>query len=202
MSLPQTTGSLVCRIELNKTTGITLTVENSEGNITQTAVMDGVSMVFTCKGESEESTITQKVDSVAIKCKDFLIEAETVTVKSSEDMLHESQKKLDIKSSENMTLDSGAQFQASASSDVKVSGSKVSVKADGDAELSGGKTLVKAMQKATVQGGDLELSGSLKADMKGTMVTISSDGTLSVKGQLTTLEGQITNVKGTLVKLG
>ena len=120
-------GTLVCRVELNEELGLILTVENKEGKITQTAVLDGESITITSKGEKETSTITQKPDSIAIKCKDFTLESETITCKSSKDTLHQSEQKFDVQSTKDMTLKSSAKYTADATGDVSVSGKKVAV---------------------------------------------------------------------------
>ncbi len=66
-------GTLVCRVELDKEKGLVFTVENKDGSITQTAVLDGESITLTNKGKDDVSSITQKPDSIAIKCKSFTL---------------------------------------------------------------------------------------------------------------------------------
>jgi len=127
-------GTLVCRVELDKQKGLILTVENKEGKITQTAVLDGESITLTSKGEKETSTITQKPDSITIKCKDFTLESETITCKSTKDTLHKSEQKFDLQSTKDMTLKSSAKYTADATGDVSVSGKKVAVSAQDKAE--------------------------------------------------------------------
>jgi phage baseplate assembly protein gpV len=75
--------TLICRIELNKQKGIILSVENEQGQTVQTAELDGSSITLTCKGPSATSTIVQTPESVAIKCKAFSVEADTVEVKAT-----------------------------------------------------------------------------------------------------------------------
>ena len=122
-------GTLVCRVELDKQKGLILTVENKEGKITQTAVLDGESITITSKGEKETSTITQKPDSIAIKCKDFTLESETITCKSTKDTLHKSEQKFDLQSTKDMTMQSEAKYTAKAAQDVAISGQKIAVSA-------------------------------------------------------------------------
>ena len=134
-------GTLVCRVELDKQKGLILTVENKEGKITQTAVLDGESITITSKGEKETSTITQKPESIAIKCKDFTLESETITCKSTKDTLHKSEQKFDLQSTKDMTMQSEAKYTAKAAQDVAISGQKIAVSAQDKAEISGGMPL-------------------------------------------------------------
>ncbi len=76
-------GSLVCRIELNKTDGITITVEDADADITQTVVLDGSSITITSTG-AETSTIVQKPDSIEMTCKTFKLDAATIQCTSEQ----------------------------------------------------------------------------------------------------------------------
>ncbi len=199
-------GALVCRVELDKEKGLILTVENKDGKITQTAVLDGDVITITCKGNGEEktSTITQKPESIEIKCKEFTLDADTITCTSKEDSTYESKGKMDIKSTKDMTLDSSGKLTGKATSDTDISGSKVSISATtGKAELKGTSTEISATGKTEVKGMDLKLSGTTKAEMDGLKVAISSNTILDLKATgIVNLEGQMANVKGTLTKVG
>jgi hypothetical protein len=199
-------GTLVCRVELDKNKGLILTVENKEGKITQTAVLNGESITLTSKGEKETSSITQKPDSVEIKCKDFTLESETITCKSTKDTLHKSEQKFDVQSTKDMTLTSDAKYSAKATGDVSVSGKKVAVSASGKAEFSGGSASISSTGNTEVAAGStgtLSLTGGLKTEMGGKMVEISADGIMTVKGKMTNVEGKMASVKGTaMTKVG
>ena len=196
--------TLVCRIELDKNEGIILTVENNDGQITQTAVMNGESITFTSKGEKETSTITQKPDSVVIKCKDFTLDAETITCKSTKDTLHQSDGKFDIKSTQDMTLTSKAKLTEEATMDASLSGKKITVSAIDKAEISGLNTAVKATAKMEVEGKMLALKGTVQAEMEGgATLKVSSKGILNLESTgVTNVKGPMTNLQGTMVKLG
>jgi hypothetical protein len=75
---------LVCTVEMSKKRGISLTVEDIAAGITQTITMDGTTLVLKVArkvaGKETASTFTQKADSIAIKCKDFSIEAEKTLI--------------------------------------------------------------------------------------------------------------------------
>ena len=194
-------GTLVCRVELDKKKGLVFTVENKDGSITQTAVLDGESITLTNKGKDDVSSITQKPDSIAIKCKNFTLESETITCKSTKDTLHKSGQKFDIQSTKNMALNSKAKYSAEATGDVSVSGKKITVSALDKVEISGTSAAMSSKTKTEIKGTTLDLSGSAKAEMKGLSVDISATGTMNVKGALTTVEGQMTTIKGTLTKV-
>ena len=195
-------GTLVCRVELNKTDGLILTVENKDGKITQTAVLNGESITFTSQGNEDTSTITQKPDGITIQCKNFVLDSETITCTSAKDTVHKSDQKFEISSGQDMIIKSGANLTAKATQKHALSGSQISAAADSKAEIKGINVSVDGSAKTEIKGGTLSLSGTIKAEMKGPMVDISADGPMTVKGALTNIDGQITSVKGTLTKVG
>ena len=213
----------ICSIELSKTDGVTVVVTDEDAKITQTIAMNGTTVTVTVKkgddktstitqdaeslvlkvvGE-ETSTVTQKHDSVAIKCKSFSVEAETVSVKSTEDSTHEAQGKLTVTSTKDMTLTSSAKLSASSTSDMKLASSAgFTASATADAKLSGMNTTVEASAALTakggtdaaVSGGKIALSGTMKADLTAPLTTVGQD--------VTTVKGSLVKVEGSLVKLG
>ena len=195
-------GTLICRVELNKTEGLILTVENKDGKITQTAVLDGESITIKSMGQDDTSTIIQKPDSISIKCKTFTLESETITCKSTKDTFLESEKKFDIKSAKEMVLDSKAKLNVNAANDIDVSGNKIGISARGNAELSGMNITVDGKTKTEVKGAMLKLSGSAKADLEGGLTKISSKGMLDLEGGgVATLKGIKVNIQG-IVSVG
>jgi hypothetical protein len=186
--------TLVCRVELDKNRGLILTVVNKEGKITQKAVLDGQSITLTSKGQDDVSSIVQKPDSIAIKCKNFSLESDTITCTSTKDTLHKSKQKFDIQSTQDMTLKSEAKYSAAASADASVSGRKVAVSALDKVEISGTNATLSAKSKTEVKGTTLSLSGTTQAEMKGLSVDISATGTMKVKGAMTTVKGTLTKV--------
>ncbi len=195
-------GTLVCRIELNKQEGITLTVENKDGKITQTAVLGADTITITSKGDKETSTIVQTPDSVTINCKHFLLDSETITCKSSKDTLHDSSGKYDVQSQQNMTLASKAKLSGKADGAVDISGLKIAAAAKNKAELSGASVNISGTSKTDVSGGQLALSGQIKSELKGAIVKVQSDGLLNVEGQMTTIKGKKLNAEGLLTNIG
>jgi hypothetical protein len=172
-------GTLVCRIELDKKKGVLLTVENGDDKITQTLVMDGTSITTTVKGSDETSTITQKQDSIAMTCKTFTLDAETITCKSTKETLHESGQNFDIKSGKN-----------------------ISVAADSAAEYKAMNTTLESTSKSEIKGGTLVLSGSGSAELKGASIKLNAQGLLDlVASGAATLQGAVVNIKG-ILKMG
>lgn len=188
-------GSLVCRVELHKKKGIIITVENSDDEILQTMVLDGTSITTTCEGD-ETSTITQTPDSITIQCKDFLLEADTITCQSSSDTVHKSDGKFEASSAAAMELSAGAALKASAKAAMNLSGNKIQAAASpGDVTISGTNVNTSAKVKAAVDSKTLELKGSISAKMEG--------GLVDVKGTKTTLEGSaLATIAGALIKIG
>ncbi len=172
-------GTLVCRVELDKTKGIVLTVENNEGNITQTIVMDGTSITTTVKGQNDTSTITQKGDSIQIDCKSFTVNAETITCKSTGATSHESGQDFTIKSSQKLN--------ASATSDAKISAMNTAIESTSESKISG----------MTVK-----ISGSASAELKGPSLTVEATGMMDLKSSgIVNLKGSIVNIKD-IVNMG
>ncbi len=157
-------GKLVCRIELNKEEGVVLTVENDDDQITQTIVMDGTTITTTVNGPDETSTITQKQDSIALKCKTFTLDAETITCKSTKDTLHESGQNFDIKSGKN-----------------------IGVAADSAAEYKAMNTTIESTSKTEVKG------ASIKLDATGLMDLIAK-GIATLEGSVVNIKGKVNNI--------
>ncbi len=190
-------GTLICRVELNKNDGLILKVENKDGNITQTAVLNGESITITSKGDSETSTITQKPDSIAIDCKTFTLKAETITCESTKDTEHKSGAKFDIDSTGKLTMKSNADITCQTdTSKMNIKAMDISAEATNKAEIKGLEVLTDGTTKNTVKSAlELKLEG-LTAEMKGTatakvegggMLDLKSDGIAKLKGSLTTV---------------
>ena len=197
--------NLVCRIELHKKNGITVTVINDADQIVQTMEFDGKVITTTSKGSSEVSTITQKPESITIKCKDFLVDAETITCNSSKDTKLDSKAKTDISSSDAFTIDSGSSLKATATSEMALTGSKVDIKGKtGDVSVDAGMNVkLNATSDATMEGLNTGVKGKLKTDVEGTMVSVKSTGSLDVKGSITSVEGSaMLKLGGGILKIG
>jgi hypothetical protein len=148
-------GKLVCTVEMSKDAGITIKVENAGAAITQTITMDGTTLIMKVVGSGHTSTFTQNADSIAIKCKDFSIEAdETITCTSGKATSHHSGDVFSLESTKDMTLTSSAKLVQSAKLDLTVSGANVKAT---------------AQSAASVKGLTAELAGSMTT-IKGTLI--------------------------------
>lgn len=164
-------GNLVCRIELDKTKGIILTVENSADNITQTITMDGRQIETVVKGDGA-SKITQTKDGITIDCKSFTLNAETINCKSSQVTQHES----------------GQDFKITSKHDLNLS-------AQNEANLKGMNVTTDAMSDAKVNGAKLTLSGKAGTEIKTSGFKVDAQGMLDLKA------GGIINLKAAMVKV-
>jgi hypothetical protein len=197
-------GTLVCRVELNKTTGVTVTVENADGKITQTYHLDGTAITTTCKGDQDTSTITQKCDSIAIQCKTFTLDAETITCKSTKDTLHESQSKLTAKSTQDMELNSSAKLIEKATQDATLDGMNVTITATADAKVKGVNVTGEATAQAKLTGSaGMEVSTTGNGKVSASMMKVEGTAMANFEsGGVTTLKGSMLNISGPLVKVG
>ncbi|GIW70579.1 MAG: hypothetical protein KatS3mg102_0121 [Planctomycetota bacterium] len=194
-------GTLVCRVELDKNKGITLTVENADGKITQTVQMDGTAIITTVKGDQQTSTITQKQDSIAIQCKEFTLEAETITCKSSKDTLQQAQGKYTVESSQDLSLDSKAKLLAKAAQDMGLEGLKIELKARTDAIIDALNFSGKSRLKGEIDCTQLKLNGKGQAELAGAQVRVAGQAQTAVEGGLTQVKGGMVQLQG-MLKLG
>ena len=199
-------GTLVCKIELDKKKGVTVEIENADGKITQTIYMDGTTITTTVKGSSETSTITQKADSIVIKCKDFTVDTETITMKSKKASKWTSQDVIDLKSTKDMTLHTDAKLTQSATSDAKLSSTaNVSVEATNKLALKGMTAEMAGTTDVKIDAGtQLKMSAKIAAEMSGQLsAKVSGQTKLDLESTgMTNLKGSLTSVAGALVKLG
>lgn len=196
--------SLVCTIELDKKKGITVQIDNADDQITQTVTMDGTTLTLTVKDASNTSTYVQKADSVVVTCKDFTLDAETVTVKSKKASAWTSQDTLALNSTKDMTFDSKAKLTADAVSDASLSSkADLALKATNALSSEGLSASMKATGgQAAVSGLTLKLAGTTEAKVDSAMVKVAATGQLDLEAVgMANLKGAMTNVGG-LVKLG
>lgn len=125
--------ALFCRVELNKTDGITITLDNEDGNITHTIVLNGEDITTTSKGDSDTSTIVQAPDKITMDCKTFELTAETISCSSSSTT--------ELSSGGDFSIDSDGNLDSTAAMDVSVDGTNI--KLTGSAEISGSASLIK-----------------------------------------------------------
>lgn len=198
-------GKLVCTIELDKEKGITVKVEDPDGQITQTITMDAKSITTEMKNSSATSTVVQKAESVTVTCQDFTVDADTVTLKSKKVSKWTSQDTLTLESTKDMTFTSSAKLTQSATQDAKLSSSaKVTIEATSDLAMQGMKASLTATGgEAKMEGLTIKLTGQSQAEMSAPMAKVSAQGSLALESTgIANLKGSMTNVEGSLVKLG
>ena len=198
-------GTLVCKVELDKAKGITITVDNEDGKITQTVTMDGTTLTIKVKGDQQTSTYEQKQDSIKIKVKEYLLEAETITCKSSKASLHESKDTWTQKSSKAMTIETQDKLDVKATMDASIKAMNIAMEAN--QKLSGkapmGISLEASGGEAKVAALKLALQATTTAELKGLKTDVKADTMVNVEGSaMATLKGQLAQVSGSLVKLG
>ncbi len=142
--------ALLCRIELNKIGGIIITVDNKDGSITHTVVLNSDSITTTSKGDSATSTITQTPEKITMDCKTFELTADNILCKSKEATSFSSGSSFSIKSDSDFSVksDSATSF---------TSGSNVSIKSDGD---------------TSVDGANIKLSGSAQISATASLIKL------------------------------
>lgn len=169
-------GTLACGIRLDKAGGITLTVEKADGSIRQTVAMDGTSITLEVAGQGATSSIVQREDSVAIRCKAFTVEAETINCAAKEDATCESEGTLSLRSKRDLEISAMT---------------KLAAKGELGAELSGLTLDLAAKTRAKLEGGvELALAGAARAELKAVAVMVQGGATATVQGSaLAALQG-------------
>jgi hypothetical protein len=124
---------LFCRVELNKTDGIVITLDNKDGNVTHTLVFNGDDITTTSKGDSGTSTITQAPDKIIMDCKTFELTAETISCSASDTA--------DLSSGSDFSIKSDANLNTKAAMDVGVDGTNINL--TGSAQISASAGLIK-----------------------------------------------------------
>lgn len=217
--------TLVCSIELSKTKGISLTVRNAAQKLTQTVVMNGSEIITQIKqddsaicssvtqakdsivtkvaSDSDTSTVTQNPQTFQVQCKNFLVDAESVSVKSSQKTSHESGDTYAIVSKTDMSTKATSALSLQA-------GTKLSAASDGSMSLTAQTDLKASALNLTLEGSaKTSVKGTASLELAGTQISVSGDAQVTlgapitkVGQNITTIEGQLVEVKGALVKLG
>ena len=117
--------TLLCRVELNKTGGVIITVDNKSGGIIHTVVLNDNSITTTSKGAAATSTIKQTPEKITMDCKAFELTAENITCKSTAAT----------------NFNSGTHFSIKSDADTSVDGTNI--KLSGSAQISATASLIK-----------------------------------------------------------
>lgn len=216
--------SLVCNIELNKQRGITLTVIDEAAKRTQTFHLDGErittqvvvqdqvrssivqsseSIVSRVASDADESTATQTAKGYKIVCKSFEVAAETVKFSSTGATSFQSDDTFKVTSQALLSLQTDATLSLEAATKLQLaSDGSLALKASGEltakalsVSIAGdNKTVVKGSANLQLLGAQVELTGDAQAAVRAPITKLGKN--------ITTVEGQMVEVKGSLVKLG
>jgi hypothetical protein len=109
--------NLTCTIALDKTAGVSVTIEG--GAATQTITLDGTTLTLEVKGSAGTTRVVQTADAVAITCKTFTVEA-----------------------TGNVSISAGGELKLAGTTEAQLGASMVKVEADSVATLKGNMTNV------------------------------------------------------------
>lgn len=194
--------TLDCQIELNKNKGITLTVLNEDAKESQVIVIDGSKVTITVKNNTDTSVIQQFPDSVLIKCKKFSVEAEEVSTKTTKSTTIVSDGTVTLTSTDTITMTGNADFTQKSAKAMSLNGLTVQLNGEKNATMQSPIVSLKGDNSVSVAATAIKIDGSATTNMSGLSVNVQAKANVTIKGMTTTLEGQLTNIKGALVNLG
>jgi hypothetical protein len=212
-----------CRIELSKPDGITIVITDKQKTKLRRIVLGPTSITLTCKDGAVTSVVTQNDGSIktsvttdkgtttidqdgetiAFKCKTFQVDAETVTVKATQNGSITTDGTCTIKSTGDALVDSAAKLTLKSVQTLAITGQEtVAIDATAklamsgaQAELAGKTTLaLKSDGTAELTGMTVALTGQTQLSAEAPITSIGKD--------MTSVKGQIVEVSGALVKLG
>jgi hypothetical protein len=214
-----------CKIELSKTDGITISIRDlsQPDQVYKLVQLTGDSLVIKTNKLTSSATITQTESSVVtevkdatgstkieqgpeevkVTCKKWTVDAETITMTSSQDTTlkatgaysitstkdfkAETSAGCTVKSTGTMTLDATAASTFKSAAQLDVQAPNIGLTAD--ASLNG-----KSSGALNLEGGAVSVKGSMRAELDSPSTTVGS--------AMTTVSGQIVSISGSLVKLG
>lgn len=214
-----------CKVELSKTGGITIVIKDRQkkDQYLRSIVLGPTAITLTCKDGAVTSVVTQKDGSIhtkvttdkgtttidqdgetiAVKCKTFQVEAETLTLKATKDGSITTDGKCTIKSTGDALVDSAAKLTLQSVQKLAATGQdSVAIAATTKLALSGAQAELAASSTLSVKSdGTAELSGMTVA-LKGQTQLSAEAPITSIGKDMTSVKGQIVEVSGALVKLG
>jgi len=202
---------LVCKIELSKTGGISIVVDNGNADMVQECYIDGEKITIRVKDSENESVIEQTAESITMTCKDFIVNAETITCTSTEDSSYVSEKKMAIKSTEDMTITSAAKLTETITGEISVScdaditvtsKSNISSTATATLSQSGADLSYKADDSASLNASEVSIDGSTSAKMTSSEIKVEASSQIDLKGNIANLTGDSTTISGSSIALG
>jgi hypothetical protein len=214
-----------CHIELSKTGGITIVIKDRQkkDQYVRSIALGPSSITLTCKNAAVTSVVTQSDGSIktqvttdkgtttidqdgetiAFKCKTFQVDAETVTIKATQDGSITTDGKCTIKSTGDALVDSAAKLTLTSVQKLAATGqADVAIAALTKLALSGAQAELTATSSLVASSdGTAELSG-MTVMVKGQTQLTAEAPVTSVGKTMTSVRGQIVEISGALVKLG
>src|SRR6478735_1598631 len=135
-------GTLKCTIVLDKTAGLTITVEDTNAGAKQTIELLKSSIVTTVASKTATSVVTQTDEGVTVKCKKFTVQADEISCHSTMKSTYAADTQLQL---------TGTNAVAMEGLSTKISGTTVQIVAQGalSAEATGPATLKGAVANVT-----------------------------------------------------
>lgn len=196
--------TLVSTIRLDKNAGGSVVIRNDPDGITQSIRMNGTSLVLEVEDGKDKSTITQTAAGVTIRCRTFLVDAETITCKSQSTSQYQSSSTMTLTSLRDMQLTSQANLASQA--DLSLTGAAPSIKFTADRDFTAigpGASYKAATATATVQANIIKLSGTSQIKAQSAMIGLSAAATLKTEAAgVNSIKGAIVSVGGGLIKVG
>lgn len=220
--------TLVCSIELSKTDGITVTVDNSKDSILQTIVLNGTTIVTTITGEDNTTTMTQTASSfvlnvkdgstitqdgrdITFDCRNWTVNATTVNVNSTGHTTLKAIADMTVKSEGSMSLaaasgggtdddeaDSGGDPTLSLSSE-----KAMSLSSDDKWTASAAMDAkLSSDTKTTISGStQASVTSDTKATLEAAQVEVSGSAQATLAGPITKVGQDVTTISGSVVSV-
>jgi hypothetical protein len=213
-----------CKIELSKTDGITISIRDlsQPDQVYKQVLLQGDSLVIKTNKLTSSATITQTESSVVtevkdatgstkieqgpeevkVTCKKWTLDAETITVTSSQDTSYTATGAYSVTSTKDFKVDT------KAACSLKSLGA-MTLDATAAATYKSAAQLVQAPKIGLTADASLDASSSGALNLKGAAVSIKGDmraeldsPSTTVGSAMTTVSGQIVSISGSLIKLG
>jgi hypothetical protein len=206
-----------CKIELSKTNGITISIRDlsQPEQVYKQVKLEGDSLIIKTNKVDSSCTITQtenaqgstKIEQgpeeVKVTCKVFTVDATTINLTSKEDTTCKSTGAWSLTSTKDLKLESQAKC------DVK-SAQAMTLKAVGAATLeSDAKLQLKGSMLEAISSASMKLDSQASLEVKGTAVSVKGSmraeldsPSTTVGSTMTTVQGQIVSISGSMIKLG
>ena len=190
-------------VTMDKVTGTTVTVEYPEKKTTQTILMDGTQLMLKVQGEKDTSTYTQVADTITIEAKNINLKAETYKVTSSKTSSWQADDTLTMGSKKDMSISTDENLTVKAAKDGKLDAKDVTITAQSGAAFKGTDTKVDGTSSLSASGATMTLEGKTTGTMKGATLEVNASASLTCKSSaIATFKGQMTNIEGSLIKIG